>query len=158
MYQDSADNNTPANRLRRAARWLLRGVAAIFLVILVVLSLLSATLSTHRGSHWLLASMTDFLNTNTQTFQYTSAEGTFLRGMNLNGVSWRTGNNQIRVEQLHSRWNPMTLLEGEFNLESLRIAGLQVDWFSNPDAEPGDAPMIHVWTVQQSTTMTRFTH
>lgn len=145
MQQESVDNNTAAHRLqrpRRALRWLVRGVAAVFLLVLLILSSLSAALSTHRGSHWLLATITDFLNTDSQTFQYATAEGTFLRGMNLNGVLWRTGDNQIRVEQLHSRWNPMTLLEGEFNLESLRIAGLQVDWFSDPDAVADETPMV----------------
>jgi translocation and assembly module TamB len=153
MQQTSTDTSAPSkpgaepgsgtmHRPRRVLRWLVRGVAVIFLLILVLLSSLSAVLSTHGGSHWLLARITTMLNSETQSFRYNTAEGTFLRGLNLYGVTWRSGENEVRIEQLHSRWNPMTLLEGEFNLESLRVAGLQVDWFSDPDATASDAPMV----------------
>lgn len=145
MPEESLDTGKAVSRPtapRLALRWALRSLAVVFLVILVLLSSLSAILSTHRGSQWLLFTITDFLNTEAQSFGYATAEGTFLRGMNLNGVLWRSGDNQIRIEQLHSRWNPMTLLEGEFNLESLRIAGFQADWSSDSETTVSAPPMI----------------
>lgn len=122
-------------------RWLLRGLAAAFLLVLITLSAISAALGTHQGSQWVLARASALLNTDTVDFRYENAEGTFLRGIDLYGVSYRSGDNSVRVEQLHSRWNPMTLLEGEFHLQSLRIAGVQVDWYSDPDA-PAAPPLV----------------
>ncbi|MBC54722.1 MAG: hypothetical protein CMQ34_12900 [Gammaproteobacteria bacterium] len=141
----TADNGTPARppepRLRRVLRWLLRGLAAVFLLVLITLSAISAALGTHRGSQWVLAQASELLNNNTMSVSFDHAEGTFLRGIDLYGVSYRSGDNQVTVAQLHSRWNPMTLLEGEFHLQSLRIAGVQVDWHSDPDA-PAGPPLV----------------
>lgn len=132
---------TPEQRPRRVLRWLLRALAAIFLLVLITLSAISAALGTHRGSQWVLAQASALINTDAVDFRYDSAEGTFLRGIDLYGVSYRSGDNMVRIEQLHSRWNPMTLLEGEFHLQSLRIAGVQADWHSDPDA-PAIPPMV----------------
>lgn len=126
----------------RVLRWIWRTVASVFVVLLVVLGTLTAALSTHRGSHWLLGQLTSLVNTADQQLVYASADGTFLQGMSLNGVQWQQGDNQIRIEQLHSRWNPMTLMDGEFHLESLRIAGLQVDWHSAPPPSEPAPPLI----------------
>lgn len=117
---------------RRVLRWLWRITAMAVALFLITLVTLTAALSTHQGSHWVLAQISQRLNTSEQRFEYLSAEGTLLQGMNLSGVLWQSGDNQLRIEQLHSRWNPMTLLDGELNLESLRIAGLQLDWTSPP--------------------------
>jgi|GEM_PF-574271 len=111
----------------RLLRMLWRTLAWVFLTLFVALGALSAVLATHQGSHWLLTQLSSLLNNGSQRFEYQSAEGTFLRGTSLNGVRWHQGDNTVTIAQLHSRWNPMTLLEGEFILESLRIAGLQVD-------------------------------
>lgn len=127
---------------RRVLRWVLRGLAAAFLLVLVALSLLSAALGTHRGSQWVLSQATTLINIESTSFSYTHAEGTFLRGIDLYGLVYRTGENTVTVAQLHSRWNPMTLLEGEFHLESLRIAGLQVDWHSSAEPAPETPPMV----------------
>lgn len=48
----------------------------------------------------------------------------------------------VTMAQLHSRWNPMTLLEGEFILESLRIAGLQIDRSAPAAPAQTAAPLI----------------
>lgn len=128
---------SPPSGLRLALRWIWRIAAALVVAFLITLATLTVALSTHQGSQWVLVQISQRLNTSEQRFEYLSADGTLLRGMNLSGVRWQSGDNQIRIEQLHSRWNPMTLLDGEFNLESLRIAGLQVDWTSPPPpAEP----------------------
>ncbi|TFH73672.1 hypothetical protein E3V39_10820 [Gammaproteobacteria bacterium LSUCC0112] len=127
---------------KRVLRWVWRVTAAVSVLLLLSLSSLSAVLATHQGSHWLLARLTALMNNNVQTFEYQSAEGTFLRGMSLNGIVWRSGNNQIAIAQLHSRWNPMTLLDGEFILESLRIAGLQIDWDASATPEASPEPLI----------------
>ncbi|HDZ08159.1 translocation/assembly module TamB domain-containing protein [Pseudohongiella sp.] len=132
---------TPEQRPRQLLKWLLRVLAAVFLLVLITLSAISAALGTHRGSQWVLAQANAFINANSVNFRYESAEGTFLRGIDLYGVSYRSGNNMVRVEQIHSRWNPMTLLEGEFHLQSLRIAGVQIDWHSDPNA-PTAPPMV----------------
>lgn len=133
----------------RLLRWIWRTLAVLFAVLLLVLGSLTAALSTHRGSHWLLGQVTALLNGEQQQLVYASADGTFLQGMNLNGVRWRSGDNEIRIEQLHSRWNPMTVLDGEFHLESLRVAGLQMDWHSTPPpAEP--MPALVLDTVLES--------
>lgn len=143
--QNSVSNNTDQNNAAKppsslagiVLRWVWRIAATMVALFLVTLVTLTVALSTHQGSHWLLAQIAQRLNTGEQRFEYLSAEGTFLQGINLSGVLWQSGNNQIKVEQLHSRWNPMTLLDGEFNLESLRIAGLQLDWTTPPaPAEP----------------------
>lgn len=133
-------SKTPFTRevtLGRLLRWAWRSLAVVFALLLIVLGSLTAALSTHRGSHWLLGQLTALVNSTSQQLSYSSADGTFLQGMSLNGVHWQQGDNQIRIEQLHSRWNPMTVLDGEFHLESLRIAGLQLDWHSAaPPAQP----------------------
>ncbi|WP_339859912.1 translocation/assembly module TamB domain-containing protein [Pseudohongiella acticola] len=133
----SQDTSTHEQSPRRALRWLLTGLAGISLLVLITLSAISAALGTHSGSQWLLAQATGLV----PDFRYENAEGTFLRGIDLYGVSYRSGDNLVRVEQLHSRWNPMTLMDGEFHLQSLRIAGVQVDWHSDPDA-PAGPPLV----------------
>ena len=133
---------TPEKRPRRALRWFLRGLAAVFLLVLITLSAISAALGTHRGSQWVLTQATELINSDTVDFRYENVEGTFLRGIDLYGVSYRSGDSNVaRIEQIHSRWNPMTVLEGEFHLQSLRIAGVQVDWHSDADA-PAAPPMV----------------
>lgn len=132
---------TPETRPRHALRWLLRVLAAIFLLVLITLSAVSAALGTHRGSQWVLVQASELINNGDVNFSFDHAEGTFLRGIDLYGVSYRSGDNQATIAQLHSRWNPMTLLEGEFHLQSLRIAGVQVDWSSDPDA-PAGPPLV----------------
>lgn len=138
---ETTQSPIPEKRPRRVLRWLLRGLAAISLLVLITLSAISAALGTHRGSQWVLAQTSAFINADTVNFRYENAEGTFLRGIDLYGVSYRSGDNMVRIEQLHSRWNPMTLLEGEFHLQSLRIAGVQLDWHSDPGA-PAAPPMV----------------
>lgn len=113
----------------------------MFLLVLITLSVISAALGTHRGSQWVLAQASELINNSTMSLRFDHAEGTFLRGIDLYGVSYRSGDNQVTIAQLHSRWNPMTLLEGEFHLQSLRIAGVQVDWHSDPDA-PAGPPLV----------------
>ncbi len=128
--------------LRSGLKWSLRLLGGIILLTLILLTSLSAILSTISGSAWLLDRATALLNTETQQFSFRSAEGTFLRGLNLQGVRWQSGNNALSIAQLHSRWNPMTLLEGEFHVESLRIAGLQLNIDSDPDAPPSSEPFV----------------
>ncbi|MDO9520119.1 MAG: translocation/assembly module TamB domain-containing protein [Pseudohongiella sp.] len=128
--------------LRRALRWAWRLSAAIVALFLVALVTLTIALSTHSGSQWVLAQVTQQLNNSGQSFSYMTADGTFLQGLNLSGVRWQSGDSQLRIEQLHSRWNPMTLLDGEFNLESLRIAGLQLDWTSAPSPSEPTPPFV----------------
>lgn len=127
----------------RLLRWIWRILASVFAVLLIALSALTALLSTHQGSHWMLARIISLLNNTDQQLSYASADGTFMQGLNLNSVQWQNGDNQVHIEQLHSRWNPMTILDGEFHLESLRIAGLQLDWTSAPPpAEPPPALVL----------------
>jgi len=135
------EKSSTANHHMGALRALLPGgllrvlwltTASVFLVLFVALAMLSATLATHQGSHWLLAQLSRVLNDTGQDVEYQRAEGTFLRGISLTGVRWQQGDYIITIAQLHSRWNPMTLLEGEFVLESLRIAGLQIDLAASP--------------------------
>jgi translocation and assembly module TamB len=141
ISQTNTPEQQPEARSRRALRWLLRGLAAVFLLVLITLSAISAALGTHQGSQWVLAQASELLNTDSVSFRFDNVEGTFLRGIDLYGVSYRSGDNEATIAQLHSRWNPMTLLEGEFHLQSLRIAGVQVDWHSDPDA-PAGPPLV----------------
>jgi len=126
----------------RLLRMLWRTLAWVFLTLFVALGALSAVLATYQGSHWLLTQLSTLLNTGSQRFEYQSAEGTFLRGISLNGVRWQQGDNTVSIAQLHSRWNPMTLLEGEFIVESLRIAGLQIDLAAPATPAQARAPLI----------------
>ncbi len=126
----------------RLLRILWRTLAWVFLTLFVALGALSAVLATHQGSHWLLTQLSTLLNQGSQRFEYQNAEGTFLRGISLNGVRWQQGDNTVTIAQLHSRWNPMTLLEGEFILESLRIAGLQIDRSAPAAPAQTAAPLI----------------
>jgi translocation and assembly module TamB len=119
-----------------------RTLAAVVLVLFVALAALSAALATHQGSHWLLGQLSSVLNNDGQSVVYQSAEGTFLRGISLTGIRWQQADNSVSIAQLHSRWNPLTLLEGEFMLESLRIAGLQIDWAAQTAPTPPSAPLI----------------
>ena len=132
----------PISGARRVVRWVTRILAGIFLLILATLIGVSTVLSTHAGSHWLLAQITTLINSDSLTFEYASAEGTFLRGLDMHGVDVQIDDNRVRIEQLHSRWNPMTLLDGEFHLEALRIAGLQVNWFSAPEPVTPPEPFV----------------
>jgi translocation and assembly module TamB len=128
--------------IRRSLQIVWRTLTAVFLILFVALAALSATLATHQGSQWLLGQLSRVLNNAGQSVVYQSAEGTFLRGISLNGIRWQQGDNSVSIAQLHSRWNPMTLLEGEFILESLRIAGLQIDWAAQTAPAPPSAPLI----------------
>ncbi len=141
MTAATGTHSPPESRARRVLRWVLRGLAVVFLLVLITLSAVSAALGTHRGSQWVLAYASDLINNDSVSFGFDHAEGTFLRGIDLYGVRYRSGDNQATIAQLHSRWNPMTLLEGEFHLQSLRIAGVQVDWHSDPDA-PAGPPLV----------------
>lgn len=122
--------------ISRMLRIIWRTVASVFLLLFVALGALSATLATHQGSQWLLAQLSSVFNKAGQSFVYQSAEGTFLRGISLNGIRWQQGDNSVSIAQLHSRWNPMTLIEGEFVVESLRIAGLQIDRAAQTASSP----------------------
>jgi len=144
MNEQQTDNKAQGRQVRpgRLLRWIWRTVATLFVVLLLILGGLTALLSTHRGSHWMLAQVVSLVNTAEQELSYVSADGTFLQGMSLNGVRWRSGDNHVHIEQLHSRWNPMTILDGEFHLESLRVAGLQLDWTSAPPPDVPPPPLV----------------
>ena len=81
----------------RLLRILWRTLAWVFLTLLVALGALSAVLATHQGSHWLLTQLSTVLNNGSQRFEYQGAEGTFLRGISLNGVRWQQGGRAFRA-------------------------------------------------------------
>tara|TARA_R100000988_G_scaffold98072_1_gene65950 strand:+ start:1696 stop:5430 length:3735 start_codon:yes stop_codon:yes gene_type:complete len=123
-------------------RWIWRILAATSLVIVLALATVTGMLGTVSGTEWLLTRATNLLNTESRQFSYDRSQGTFLRGLNLQGVRWIDDSMDVRAAQLHSRWNPMTLLEGTFNLESLRLTGLQLTLAeSDAPAEPA-APLV----------------
>ncbi|HBX38498.1 MAG TPA: hypothetical protein DEG76_14960, partial [Pseudohongiella sp.] len=144
----SAQNTSPQSPARpersagrRLIRWLWRVLAATSLVIVLALATVTGLLGTVSGTEWLLTRATNLLNTESRQFSYDRSQGTFLRGLNLQGVRWIDDSMDVRAAQLHSRWNPMTLLEGTFNLESLRLTGLQLT-LAESDAPPEPAPPL----------------
>jgi translocation and assembly module TamB len=139
---ESTELTTQTKGWRQLVRWSLRTLALIFLLLLLTLTAVSAALSTVGGSSWLLERITGYLNSDTQQFSIRSAEGTFLRGLNLQGVRWQSGDNQVAIAQLHSRWNPFTLMEGEFHLESLRITGMRITLGSSAESASAATPLM----------------
>lgn len=123
-------------------RWVLRILAGLFLLILLTVSSVSAMLATVSGSDWLLARISSVLNTDTRHFSFKQSEGTFLRGLNLQGVQWRDAGTELQIAQLHSRWNPLTLLEGEFHLESLRLSAFQLNIIAAEEPVEASEPMV----------------
>ncbi|ALO45654.1 translocation/assembly module TamB domain-containing protein [Pseudohongiella spirulinae] len=123
-------------------RWALRILAGLFLLILLTVSSVSALLATVSGSEWLLARISTILNTDSRHFSFRQSEGTFLRGLNLQGVQWRDAGTELQIAQLHSRWNPLTLLEGEFYLESLRLSAFQLNIIAAEQPVEATAPLV----------------
>lgn len=127
---------------RRAVRWVIRGLGIAILVLMAVIIIFSAILATNGGSQWLLGRVASLVNNESQTFSYDQVDGSFLRGLNLHGVYFENATTTAQVEQIHSRWNPVTLLDGEFILESLRVAGLQLTLSENPNPPPPGPPLV----------------
>ena len=71
------DTSGSRSALPRVLRVLWRSAAAVVVLFLVALVMLTITLSTRSGSQWVLARVTDALNTANQRFEYLNAEGTF---------------------------------------------------------------------------------
>jgi translocation and assembly module TamB len=117
--------NEPGFRLLRT---LILCLAGILLLVLLLLGSLSALLSTERGSQWLLGTATGFIPEQTLQLQFADSQGTFLRGLSLYDVQITMGENRITINELRGRWNPFTLLSGEFILDSLIVQGLEVNW------------------------------
>lgn len=127
---------------RRVLGWLLRGTGIAILIVMALVITLGGILATNGGSHWLLNRVAGVLNNETQTFSYGQVNGSFLRGLNLHDVYFENPTIAAQVEQVHSRWTPVTLLDGEFILESLRIAGLQLTLRENPNPPPPGPPLV----------------
>ncbi|WP_339866335.1 translocation/assembly module TamB domain-containing protein [Pseudohongiella nitratireducens] len=127
---------------RRVLRWVVRGLGITILVLMAAIITFSGILATNSGSQWLLGRISSLVNSESQTFNYDQADGSFLRGLNLHGVYFENATTAAQVEQIHSRWNPITLLDGEFVLESLRVAGLQLTLTENPNPPPPGPPLV----------------
>lgn len=136
------EQKSPSPIWRRVLRWVVRGAGIVILIIMAAVIILSGILATNSGSQWLLNRITAMVNNETQSFSYDQVDGSFLRGLNLHGVYFENATTAAQVEQIHSRWTPITLLDGEFILESLRIAGLQLTLRENPNPPPPGPPLV----------------
>lgn len=134
--QSTQTQADPGFRLLRA---IILFFAGILLLVLLLLGALTALLSTERGSHWLLGTATGFIPEQTLQLQFAQSQGTFLHGLSLYDLHITLGENRITIEELRSRWNPFSLLSGEFILDSLTVQGLAVDW-QGGDADETAAP------------------
>lgn len=146
MNTSATDNNTQQHperpAWRRVLRWVMRGSGIAILVVMAVVIALSGLLATNGGSHWLLNRIAGLVNNDSQTFRYDQVDGSFLTGLNLHDVYFENPGLAAQVEQIHSRWTPVTLLDGEFILESLRVAGLHLTLKDNPTPPPPGPPLV----------------
>ena len=110
------------------------GLLTVLSLLLIIIVSVSILLNTSFGSRWALDRIASIISNDTTSFSFESAEGTLLRGMDLNGVRYSSDENSVEIAQLHSRWNPMPLLYRQFSLESLAVDGLLVNW-STPAEE-----------------------
>lgn len=120
----------------------MRGAGIAILVVMTAVIILSVVLATNGGSQWLLNRISGLVNSESQTFSYDQVDGSFLRGLDLHGVYFENASTAAQIEQIHSRWTPVTLLDGEFILESLRVAGLQLTLQENPNPPPPGPPLV----------------
>lgn len=102
----------------------------LLIVILLALTVVSTLVSTNIGSRWLLNQALPRLHNDSLELSVEHSLGTLLSGLNLQGVYLRLDDNTVTIDSLQSRWNPMSLLSGEFVLDQLNVKGLHIDWHS----------------------------
>ncbi|MES3008665.1 MAG: translocation/assembly module TamB domain-containing protein [Pseudomonadota bacterium] len=136
-------HQTPAQRDQSPRARLLRGavIAIITLLILVIalLCVISALLSTTAGSGWVVRQVERQLDgsaADTRSLEIGSSAGTLLWGMTLQDVRFSEGSNTVSVQTLTSRWNPFTLLGGQLTLDELSLQDVRVSWRSAEDVNP----------------------
>lgn len=111
----------------------------LLIVVLLALTTISTLLSTNIGSQWLLNQALARVQSDTLELSIEHSLGTALSGLDLQGVRLKLDDNTVTINSLQSRWNPMSLLSGEFVLDLLSVKGVHVDWHSTEAAsEPTD--------------------
>ncbi len=130
--QQQAANEVSASLASKLLRLFYLSTVIVLIVVLLALSVISTLISTNMGTQWLLNQA--LLRTQSDSFSLTVEHslGTLLSGLDLQGVQFSLGSNSVTIDAVQSRWNPMTLLNGEFVLDRLHIDGAQIQWQSEP--------------------------
>ncbi|MDP2142285.1 MAG: translocation/assembly module TamB domain-containing protein [Gammaproteobacteria bacterium] len=129
----------PRTGTPRVLHLILVSVVRLFIVILALLTIVSALLSTASGSRWVVNRVSSFLNDATQQLSIADTEGTLLWGMTLQDVRYVSGGNTVTMSSLTTTWNPFSILSGEFSLALVEADGLQVNWKTTPSSDATDA-------------------
>ncbi len=123
---------------------LLRAMAiatALLLIALVgLLTVLSALVSTQSGSQWVLRKGIARLQSEEQRLSVGSSTGTLLWGMGIRDLQLQAGDNTLSIAQLRAQWNPLSLLSGAVDIESVEVNGVHVRWQSAADAASDTDP------------------
>jgi len=134
----------PRTGASRVIRLILVSTFRVLLVVLSLLTIISALLSTATGSRWVISGVSSFLNDETQQLSIATTEGTLLWGMTLQDVRYHSGpngaqQNTVTMDSITTSWNPFSMLSGEFSLALIEVDGLQVNWRTAPSPEIDEA-------------------
>lgn len=126
---------TRENHGSRLLRIIVISLTVLLILIVIILTIISTLLSTSKGSEWVVNQLSDMLNNDSQSLSIRATQGTLLWGMTLRDVHYQAAGNSVQARELRSRWNPFTLLAGEFSLDQIQITNLQVIWHSVTDED-----------------------
>ncbi|HFD81248.1 MAG TPA: hypothetical protein ENK05_12775 [Gammaproteobacteria bacterium] len=107
------------HRLRRLSVRLLLSVAGTLLLVVGILTALTATPS---GSRWLLQQAIGQLPA---SLTIERVDGTLLHGMNLAGIDYRDRETELEIERLELAWRPTALLRGQLRLTRVDVRGVR---------------------------------
>jgi translocation and assembly module TamB len=104
-------------------RILLVGVATIAIVACALLGAVIAVLGSERGTQWSLQIARNQL----PELSIENSTGSWLRGLRIQRVQWRTGKIDLRISDLEARLHWPSLLHSEVKLSTLRAAELRIE-------------------------------
>ncbi len=115
----------------------LRGLATLFVAVMIVLALGMLILATPPGSAWLISSLTELAG---DRLSVTGVRGTLLTGLEVDRFELLAGRTRIRIEPAELRMSWPDLLRRRLRLTTVRADAVHIDIAPKPPDEP-DTPV-----------------
>ncbi|HEX4869307.1 MAG TPA: translocation/assembly module TamB domain-containing protein [Moraxellaceae bacterium] len=126
------------HHVRRAGRHLWRLVLASLVLALALAGALLAVLGSETGSRWLLEQGLGMQRSIEARYQ----GGTFLGGLELSGVRYRSASNDLQVRRLLARWSLWGLLRGRVEMSRLELEGVDLRRLTPPGPDKTTLPVL----------------
>lgn len=124
--------------VRRAGRHLWRVLLLVLLLAVVLAGIVLAVLGSESGSRWLLEQGVGMQKTLSARYE----GGTWLTGLELADVRIQTRKTDVRIRHLMARWTVWQLLRGTFQVDTLRLQGVDLTKRAPPTDEPTTLPTL----------------